>query len=356
MTRLRSYLLSRLFRGYGVMIVILAALVWLMELLERLGDAGAGEVGLFAVAWSAMRLVPGNLLDLLPIVAILATATVMAAMQSQSELTVMRASGVSLLRITRIALVPGLGLALAALVALQWLTPVLHSEPDRLAASGLGETSLWHPWHGLWVRSDTVFLNIGQLELGRLPAEVNIFEFDSEGHLARQIQAARAIPDRAGNWRLEEVQLKRFGDNGVPRIEQLDQYDWPSFLTVRQLDLLRQAPASLPLTDLWGYVRGLKARDQDAAEFELVFWRRVALPLACMGMVLLAMALAAVPLKSRAASLRITAAVAVGLGYQMLTGLISFFGLVIHLPAAPVALAPPVLLAVLAAWLLSRAR
>lgn len=356
MSILRGYLLRRLAIGYAVMLVIIGSLVWLVELLERLGDLGEQQLGLAGLAWSAARTVPLSLIDLLPVVTILATATVLAALQHQRELTVFRASGVSLLRITRIALVPGLGLALGALVALQWLAPVMYQEPDRFSGVGLGETSLWHAWHGLWVRSDRVFLNVGDLELGRVPADINIYEFDDQGKMTLQIHAARAIFEGRGQWLLEDVQIKSLDGAIEPRVQRVDTYHWDSILTARQLDLLRQPAASLPLTDLWRYVEGLQVRQQDASEFELVFWRRMALPLACIGMVLVATALAATPMKSRATGLRVTLAVVVGLGYELLTGLIGFFGLVAHLPAAPVALVPPLLLAALALWMLLRSR
>ncbi|MDT8409348.1 MAG: LPS export ABC transporter permease LptG [Wenzhouxiangellaceae bacterium] len=351
---LSSYLLTRLLKGYGVMLVAVGAMVWVTTLLEELGGSSGG-VSLLQSVIVALLQIPVNLIDLLPVITVLATATVFSSMQAQSEITVMRASGVSLLSMIRLALLPGLGVAISALVALQFLAPVLYQSPERIAGGGVGENSLWHPWHGLWVRSETEFMNVGNFELGQLPGSITIFEFNPDGSLRRQIRADQAIPNPE-RWILEGVTIKSVDRNESGRIEHHDRFVWTSFLSERQLELFRQPPASLRLSDLWAYVQSLKRRDQDASEFELVLWQRIALPLACLGMVLIASALAAQPSKNRAVSVKVSLAIGIGLGYQLLAGMAGFFGLVADISPVMVALAPPFALAMLSLWLLRLSR
>lgn len=354
---LDRYLLGKLMRGYGGMALAVAALVWLIALLEALGTS-SGRAGVIGMLWSATLAVPIRLIDLLPVVTVLATASVLAGLQAQRELTVMRASGTSMMHMTRLALVPALAVSLAALAALQFMAPVLY-QPAELAMQGEtgapGESSLWHPWHGLWVRSDADFMNVRRFDPGQLPGEIAIYEFDEAGELERQIRAERAVPAPEA-WTLEAVTLKRIESGGDERITFLPTYRWSSFLSERQLELFRQPPSSLPLTDLWTYVASLKERAQDASEFELVLWRRITLPLAGIGMVLIAAALAASPGKGRGFSLKLVAAVGIGLGYHLLAGMAGFFALVTDLPPAPVVIAPPFVLVIAAVILIARSR
>jgi lipopolysaccharide export system permease protein len=353
MTVLDRYLLDRLVRGYLGMGLAVAALVWLTALLEALGGDDGGSA--LATLWTASAAVPIRLIDLLPVVTVLATASVLAGLQAQRELVVVRAAGMSLLHVTWLALIPALAAAVLAIAALQFLAPVLDPPGDRVDAGAPGESSLWHPWHGLWVRSETDVMNVRRFDPGQLPGEIAIYEFDDAGRLERQIRAGRAVP-APERWTLESVQIKTLDASGGPRIERLDRYAWDSFLSVRQLRLFRQSPSSLPLTDLWTYVASLKERGQDASEFELVLWRRITLPLAGIGMVLIAAALAATPGKGRGFSLKLVAAVGVGLGYHLLAGMAGFFALVTDLPPAPVVLVPPLVLVVIASVLLARSR
>lgn len=354
MSLIARYLLDRLFRGWGMMFVAVGSLLWVTTMLELLGDAD-GDGSALASAGRALLQIPVNLIDMLPVVAVLATATVLSAMQAEREMTVLRASGVSLLRITRLALIPGVVIALAALIALQFLAPLLYQSPERVTGEGVGENSLWHPWHGLWVRSEHQFMNVGRFEAGQLPGDISIYQFDDQGRLQTQIRAEQAIPNE-DSWILEDVTLKQVDSDRPERIAHYQSYYWPSFLTERQLRLFRRPAVSLPLSDLWTYVRSLKARDQDASEFELVLWRRIALPLACIGMVLIAAALASRPTRGRAVSVKVTLAVGVGLGYHLLSGMIGYFGLVADLSPMLVALLPPLGLAGLSIWLLLTSR
>ncbi len=353
---LAEYIIARLSAAYLASALAIGALLWLLEALQFLERGVDGAMGLVGVVISALQVVPEGLIDLLPVIAVLATAAAMGGLQARSEMTVMRAAGMSIWRLTAIALVPGLLIAVMALAALQWVTPMIQQGPDRLVGATLGDQGLWHPTHGLWVRHEDEFLNVADLRLGRIPTGINLYRFSPSGALEQHVRAESAIVDSDGSWRLENVRLRDFSDEADPPESQLDSLRWDSFLSARQLELLLNPPASLALTDLWAYVAGLKARGQDFAEVEMVLWRRLALPLACLGMVLAAMATSAVPLKSRAVSVRLVAAMGLGLGFQLLAELTSYLGLVLHWPTIPVALGPPLVLALLAWWLLTRAR
>ena len=353
---LGTHIVMRLISGYLIATVAIGALLWLMELLQMIEEGVGGSLDFLIMALQAFQGVPEGLIDLLPVITVLATAAVMSGFQARSELTVMRASGVSIWKLTSLALIPGFGVALLGLSALQWATPLVQQGPERLIGASLGDSGLWHPWHGLWVRQDNEFLNVQSLHLGRIPTGINLYEFNEEGEMKRHISAEQALVQADGMWQLIDVEVRAFDHRGEDYYAWREDLAWEAFLTARQLELLLSPPASLPLTDLWQYVQGLKQRDQEVAEFEMVLWRRMALPLACIGMVLAAMATSAVPLKSRAVSVRLVGALVLGLGFQMIAELVSYAGLVLSWPVIPVAMGPPIMLALLAWWLLSKAR
>ncbi len=353
---LAGYMIDRLVRSFLVSAVAVGALLWLMELLQVLEQGLSGVGGVFVLAFEAFLIVPEGLVDLLPVITVLATAAAMSGFQARNELTVMRASGISIWRLTAIALVPGFGIALLALAALQWVTPLVHQGPERVIGAALGESGLWHPWHGLWMRQGDEFLNVQSLHLGRIPTDINLYQFSPEGELERHVRAEQALVQPDGAWRMENVQIRELSNRDEGYFQYSPELVWESFLGVRQLELLLSPPASLPLSDLWRYVDDLKRRGQEVAEFEMVLWRRLALPLTCLGMVLAAMATSAVPLKSRAVSIRLVGALTLGLGFQLITELVSYSALVMGWPVIPTAIGPPLILAAFAWWLLKKAR
>ncbi|TVQ30251.1 MAG: LptF/LptG family permease [Wenzhouxiangella sp.] len=353
---LAGYMIESLVRAFIVSAVAVGALLWLMELLQVLEQGLSGVGGIIMLAFEAFLIVPEGVVDLLPVITVLATAAAMSGFQARNELTIMRASGLSIWRLTAVALIPGFGIALLALAALQWVTPLVHQGPERVIGAALGESGLWHPWHGLWMRQGDEFLNVQSLHLGRIPTEINLYQFSPDGELQRHVKAEQALVQSDGVWRMENVHIRRLSDREPAYFEQRDELLWESFLGVRQLELLLSPPASLPLSDLWQYVSDLKRRGHEVAEFEMVLWRRLALPLTCLGMVLAAMATSAVPLKSRAVSVRLVGALTLGLGFQLVAELISYTTLVMGWPVVPAAIGPPLVLALFAWWLLRRAR
>ncbi len=350
---LAGYVIVRLLRGYLVVLLAIAALIWLLELLQLLEETPAGAYDLVVAAWRSTRGIPESLVDLLPVVTVLATAWVIGAMNRDSEIAVMRSFGLSLRYLSVLALFPGMVLGLAGLAALQWATPVFYAEMDRLVGTRLGDSGLWHGTHGLWIRDDGEFLNVSELHLGREPEDVSIYYFADGGRLERRITAERATILSPEQWRLEDVHIERFPVGGGRQVSTDSEMLWDSFLTGEELGRLLRSPASLPVTDLWRYVADLRMRGLETAEYEMVLWRRLALPLAGLGMVLIAMAVAAPP-RSRAVSMGVASAIGLGLGYQLLTEVITLGALAFHLPVIPMALLPTLILILLAGTLLIR--
>lgn len=344
----------RLVRGYAVVGPSLAALLWLLELLQRLEDAATGRA--LSLAWQTARVLPETLVELLPVVVVLATAAVMGGLNRDHEITAMRAAGISLGRIAGVALVPAVAVALLALALLQWGTPFLYQGPTRITGPDLAQEGLWHPSHGIWLRQDQTFLNVSSLEHGRIPTAIRIYEYDGTGRLQRHISAARAQPHGPGAWGLEEAVVREFGGVDGPELRTYPEYTWGSFLSAAELELLLHPPGSLPLTELWQYVGTLGARQQDTDEFVLMLVQRLVLPLACAGMALVAVAAAVAAPRHRGAGLRVAGAMALGLAYQLLTAMFAQAALVVAWPPLPVALLPPLVLFLAGMGLLRRAR
>ncbi len=355
MRRISQYLLGRLSRGYVVALIAVGALFWLMEMLQRFEELDRAGLRLLDMALDALMTVPGSLVVLAPVVVVMATAGVMGALQNQRELVVMRVSGISRLELTRLALVPALVLGLAALAVSEWVSPLLERPVSQAGMDDLGEAGLMDEAHGLWSRSSGEFLNVREIRVGLDPRDIRIYSFDDQGRLIRHIRAASAqirAPDR---WMLENVVIRRF-DGTEPASESLPLWEWQSFLSGDDLELLRQPPSSLSLSELWVYVQGLLERDEEALEFELFLWRRITLPLACLAMALVAVGSVTGNARTRSLSMRISIALGIGIAYQLITEVVSYAGLLMRSDPLLVAVLPPTVLAVLGCMMILRQR
>ena len=148
---------------------------------------------------------------------------------------------------------------------------------------------------------------------------------------------------------------KTFSGRGVT-IERIPRMPWRSFLRVQQMDLLILPIPSLSLTDLFEYVRYLKAHGQNADRYELALWNNLAIPLATTAMILVAIPFLFGPLRSVSAGLRMTLGGTVGLAFYLISQISGYLGLLLGLNPAVTALAPATLLLVIGLWALRKVR
>ncbi len=127
MTRIDSYILRQLAGGLLAVTCGLAALVWLtqsLRFIELVLDRG---LSFFVFVQLTGLMLPGFFAVILPITTFVVVLFVYVRMNSDRELVVMRAAGLSQLRLAR----PGIALALAAVgmgYALNlWLVPMSHT-------------------------------------------------------------------------------------------------------------------------------------------------------------------------------------------------------------------------------------
>ena len=350
------YLIKRLLQGYLVAALAIGLLLWLLELMERLEELGEGGVALAGAIWFAVLPVPEQLVELLPVIVVLATAGVIGGMHAHQEIVAMRAAGWSPRRLALVCMAPLLVAVSLALVVVQWGTPVLHHAGGPLFGEELGDDGIWHDSHGLWVRDGQRLLNVGELRFGQNPVDINIFVFSPDGSIHQHTQARSAVVQSRQQWLLEDVRKWQFNGGGEPEIHA--QTVWESFLTAQQLALFEQTPSQLPLTELVQYVIELRASGQASDAHELVLWERLALPLASLGMVLVALATAA-PLgaaRSGSVGARIATGLGIGLLYLLLSQLVTYTGLLLEVAPATIAFVAPGLLVIMGVVMISLAR
>jgi len=353
-TILNRYLLRQFLLGYGVTAGALAALLWLLQLMDFLEDVGAGRMSLVPALLHAALPVPETLVTMLPVITVLATASVLSLLQSHSEIVVIRAAGWSVQRLAAAALLPVAIAVLAGFVISQWVAPRLHQPGGPMFGQAVGDRGLWHEQHGLWLRDGQRYMNVRALRLGQIPANIHLFEFGADGGLARYVQAREALIEDSDRWILQDVVLRTFDDRADNRPLKQDAMVWDSLLSTEQLRLLQKPPNALSTTDLATYIAELRARGQSVEGMEWVLWQRLALPLACIGMALIAIATAGTAGTTRSTT-RAAMGLGIGIAYMMLSELIGYAGLLAEVPAPLLALLGPAVLVGIGLFALRRA-
>ncbi|GBE10697.1 lipopolysaccharide export system permease protein LptG [bacterium BMS3Bbin12] len=355
MRRLDRYLIERVAGGWLIVILLLASVFSLQTFLEELDNIGRGHYHLLsALAFVALTL-PERLVQLVPVTALLGTLVGLGTLASGGELVAMQATGVSARRVGWAVLKAGAVLVVIALALAQYVAPPLDQIAQTRRTLEISAASDLRTAHAFWSRDGTRFLNVRDIRHDRIPAGIDLYEFDAEGRLHTFIHAGRADVFNRHRWMLIGVVRKTFSGRGVT-VEHIPRMPWRSFLRVQQMDLLILPIPSLSLTDLFEYVRYLKAHGQNADRYELALWNKLAIPLATTAMILVAIPFLFGPLRSVSTGLRITLGGTVGLAFYLISQISGYMGLLLGLNPAVTALAPATLLLVIGLWALRRVR
>ena len=130
----------------------------------------------------------------------------------------------------------------------------------------------------------------------------------------------------------------------------------PAPIEPAQINVLELPPDSLSLSDLAGYIGGLRQRGQNADRHSLALWQKLTLPVVNGVMVLLALTFIFGPTRSRSAGQRIFLGTIVGILFYLVNQICGHLGLILNLHPALTTLAPVAGVLWIALHLLKRIR
>ena len=181
MRLLDRYIARRVFRGYALIMVILVSAFSLIALVHELDSVGKGTYKTSDAALYVLLTLPGWMVELSPAMALLGAIVGLGELAAGEELIAMQALGVSRARIAWSVLKTGLLVMLAVMGLQEFVAPKLDQlafERRTQAISGMESTSTRR---GFWSRNGQRVVHVRRLLHGRIPSEIEIYQFDNNG-------------------------------------------------------------------------------------------------------------------------------------------------------------------------------
>jgi lipopolysaccharide export system permease protein len=303
-----------------------------LEELERV-TRKSGTVGLAAL--SALLSLPYRFYELAPITVLIGTIYAMARLAQSSEYTILRTGGLGPGRALKLLLRLGTVFALLTFVAGDYLAPLGEQQAVALRARVTGGQQLGQA--GAWLKEHrevdgqplSVSINVASTDANGLMRQVRIFEHDAQGRLLRRLQAERAQAGE-GQWRLQGVVDTRWpaaGEAAAPLVERRQaQLDWPTTLDERLVAAALSPIEGMTTLELWRYSRHLTDQEQTSQRHELLFWKRLMYPLACIVMVMLALPFAYMHARAGGVSLKVFGGIMLGVAFVLLNNVVGHLG------------------------------
>ena len=271
-----------------------------------------------------------------------------------SELTVMRVSGVSLLRIVYFVMKPVIFFVIFAVVIGEYFAPYLDQRADGTREYLRKGSSSQDSATGLWIKEDREFMHFNAVFPGGVLYGVTRYQFNEDQELGEASFSTRATYNSVeGSWMEENVSITRFSDSNISTEKKLTR-QWNSELSPQILTVNVLPADSLPISTLISHIRFLEQQSMDSAVYRLAFWEKMLQPLVIVSLVLVAISFVFGPLRESTMGFRIFIGVVIGISFKMVQDLLGPFSIVFGFPVLYAVIIPIFLCIVLGVFLLKR--
>lgn len=314
MTKLKNYIGSAVFHSIALVLLVIVAIEGISEFIDQLDDT-RGDYGLVEILIYVGLSLPQTLYEFIPLAALIGVLVGLGVLANSSELIVIRAAGVSVIRIMWAAMRPALVFIGLSLFLGEYITPTSEQYAESRRALAQGHGTAMDKQRGVWNREGNQFMHFNVvLPNGKLFG-VTRYTFDEQGKLLQSGFVESAIYQN-GYWFEQDTNITRFTDSGTES-EHYETRRWDTDLSPELLNVLVLEPEELPLYRLHNYAGYLDKQGLESGDYHLAFWHKALQPLATLSLVMIAISFVLGPLRQVTMGFRVFTGIIIGIIFKM---------------------------------------
>lgn len=352
---LSRYVMKAVIGNTALVMLVLLALSALYLFITQQDDIGVGTFSIEDALMFVGLSLPKYAFDLLPIAALIGSLLALGNLARTLELVVVRAAGVSTMRIALWTAMAGVILMIFTGIIGEVVAPPMDQYARQLKTFAKFNDYSMAGNRSAWAKDGDMMISVRQQSADNRYGGVYVFKFDAQRRLRGVGHANNASIDENNLWQLENYVESRIGDERVEVVKepetQLQTRLSPEFLGLAVLDA-----DSLPGRGLYSYIQHLKENGLDSRTYETAFWARIARTVAVAIIVVLAVPFAFGPMRSTGTGARTVVGIMIGVVFFLLAKMLESGGAVFNMPPLMVAWLPTALLAIITTFAVSRVR
>jgi lipopolysaccharide export system permease protein len=288
---LKRYIRRRFLTAILGTFVLCSVLIFMIDLVEMLRQSGKyGAVPAWKLAYITLLRLPAYTEILLSFAVLVGAIGALLMLSRKSELTIMRAGGMSAWQFLWPGMMVAAFLGAFAVVGYNPLAAAARAEGERMFAEAFGRESnlLRNDSGGSWLRQDgadgqSVISAVAASNRGLTLTGVTVFVFDAQGKFTERVDANRAEL-KEGFWRVQDAWVSRVGVEA----ERFDTYLLSTYLTPERVSDALGTLISVSFWDLPGLIEVAEKAKLSSARLHIQYQMLLSRPLLCIAMVILA--------------------------------------------------------------------
>jgi len=270
-------------RAAATMLALLA-IFSIIEIFDKSRYLGHGMDAALLTEYLLLKM-PFMMVEFMPIILLIAASIYIAEISHHHELVAMRAAGLGLEKIVAPILAVGILGAGLSLVMGEWVTPATNARLDVM------ERMIIHhkapSVHGIqWLKDGQNFYRLTPLNDNTF--KMMMLQTDKKGAWIKRIDAKRASYLN-GEWTLTDIHTSRPDAQEGMQLTHQNVLRFPSEVGPDSAD--PPSPRHMTFMQLYSYTQSLEQAGLNTTDFVFTLHRKLAAPMACLIMVLLAVAL-----------------------------------------------------------------
>jgi lipopolysaccharide export system permease protein len=278
---LHRYIFILLVKNFSIGLVTFVFLFLMVDFLDRIDNILAEKASLgLIVQYFACR-IPMIVTLMLPVALIFATLFTFGLLSKSSEITAMRASGVTLLWLARPLLIFGLGLSLVSLLLNEVVVPASERRQKEIYNIKIRQkdTRGGYNQSDFWWRSGSHFYAI-ELFNSKTKSMKNLSDFELNGdwQVVRRTDAAsvRWLTEGLG-WSMQNVARYHF-DGDLMRIEKLADLPLPIPETPSDFYEFKDDPTTMSFSELRSFINKQSSNGVSTSQYLPDLYGKLAFP------------------------------------------------------------------------------
>lgn len=367
MNRIERYLGQVVFTHTLLVLLVLLVILGFSEFMIQVGKL-TEEYTLAKGALYTLLKLPVYAYEIFPVALLIGSLMGLGALANQSELTILRVTGWSVRRILFAVLKTAMLMWLIMALMGEFIAPSSETYSKKVRSEALQKGFSVGSDSGFWLKDPNRYIYVGRVVSSTELRNLEIYT-QQNGEVNQFIQAQKAI--YAGdhwilsNIRQQDLELKApvpavENEHKLPLLDwresRIKQEDFSFPLQPEVLESLNIETRYMSLLDLYGYISFLKENELDSEEYQLAFWRKLAMPLVVIGMIAIVFPLIFGSQRQVSMGQRVFVGILIGMGFHLMNQMFGNLSVVYQFPAVVGAFLPALLMMLIAAMWLKKVR
>ena len=339
---LQRYIGRQIISSILIVTLALAGVNFVMTLVNQFDKIGTAHYGILTAIYYVLLQLPLSIYQMFPIVGFLGALIGLGKLSATSELTIMRAAGVSKQAILRSVLLSMALLVVVVTMMGEGLAPMMDVKANTLKQVALEKQVGVVASRDYWLRNNNRIVYIELVKSVDHVLGVSYFNFDQSRQLV-SVGYARSAQLVKGQWVLSDVtETDLTSDHVQSRV--LKHLPLDMTFNPKIANDTKKLDHSEDLLSLMKNIRYLRNAGLASSQFEFAFWQRIIQPISTLALIGLAIPFVFGSLRDSSMGSKIMMGIIVGFIFYMVNQFIGPISMLYQMPPILAAMVPTLLI------------